>query len=359
MATTLRTALWLVVGIGAAAGLTGALVSRDGSVADAAPHAPADPAWKASHRQTAIIQIGGKGAGGRPVNFCVYTNGNLLVCWSPKTADHKPVADADSRNAVMVFSPDGQRLHAWPLDYMPQAIAVRHGGGIFVGGEGRLARLDASGSVTASADLQSTPPPPADNKVGDLFESFGAARSLPAPESRHSAITGIGATDGDVFVASASPAGNGYTVYRLDPELRNCTSIVSRLSGCCGQMDIAAAGDKLWVAHNARHKVECYDREGKKLASFGKDDATAADGFGGCCEPKNIRITQAGEILTAESGPPVTVKRFTMDGKFLGVVAQPGFSPGCVRTTVDLSPDGRSVYLLNDDARAIHVFAAP
>ena len=123
-------------------------------------------------------------------------------------------------------------------------------------------------------------------------------------------------------------------------------------------MDIAAREGHLWVAHNGRHRVECYDRNGKQLSSFGRADRRAAEGFGGCCEPKNIRLTAQGTLLCAESGPPVTIKRFTAEGKFMDVVANPTYDSGCVRATVDVSPDGRMFYLLNPGEQAIHVFAA-
>jgi sugar lactone lactonase YvrE len=52
----------------------------------------------------------------------------------------------------------------------------------------------------------------------------------------------------------------------------------------------------------------------------------------------------------------VAIKRFTPEGKFLGVVAVPTFETGCVRVTVDISPDGQRFYLLDTGSDAIHVF---
>ncbi len=70
-------------------------------------------------------------------------------------------------------------------------------------------------------------------------------------------------------------------------------------------------------------------------------DRKAADGFGGCCEPKNMRFAPDGSMYLAESGPPVAVKRFTPEGEFLGVVGLPVFKTGCVRVTVEVARDGR------------------
>ena len=114
---------------------------------------------------------------------------------------------------------------------------------------------------------------------------------------------------------------------------------------------------QLWVAENGRHRVTRYDRQGKVLSHFGNRDRKAADGFGGCCEPKNFRLGPGGELYTAESGPPVVVKRFTPEGKLLGVVGLPKFKTGCVRVTVEVSHDGRKVFVLSSGENAIHVLA--
>lgn len=45
------------------------------------------------------------------------------------------------------MSPDGRVVATWPLDFLPQAICRARGGEVIVGGDGRLARLDATGRV--------------------------------------------------------------------------------------------------------------------------------------------------------------------------------------------------------------------
>ncbi len=127
----------------------------------------------------------------------------------------------------------------------------------------------------------------------------------------------------------AQTKGFGYTVWRTDHDFANPKKIVENLAGCCSQMDIQAHGGDLWVAHNSRHKVEHYSREGKKLGSFGKTDRVAADGFGGCCEPKNLRFGTGDVVLCCESGPPTCVKRYTLAGKFIGVSLVAPWNSGC------------------------------
>jgi hypothetical protein len=124
-------------------------------------------------------------------------------------------------------------------------------------------------------------------------------------------------------------------------------------------MDVQAHGDKLFIAHNARHKVEVRDREGTELVKFGTPGKVKASDFGGCCEPKCLRVLPDGDILAAESGPPTCIKRFSSDGKFKEVVAVvPGTDGECVRVTVAASPDGSRYYMLDTTKDAIRVFAA-
>ena len=93
------------------------------------------------------------------------------------------------------------------------------------------------------------------------------------------------------------------------------------------------------------------------MGAFKKGKVKAED-FGGCCEPKNMRALANGDILVAESGPPLCIKRFSASGKFLGVVALVNGRSECLRVTVEMSPDGSSYYLLDTNRDAIRVFKA-
>ena len=171
------------------------------------------------------------------------------------------------------------------------------------------------------------------------------------------AVTGMAVTDRDLFLACKSAKGYGYVVWRTDRNFKSPKKIVENLAGCCGQMDIQANKGELWVAHNGQHKVEHYSRDGKRLSSFGRTDRTNADGFGGCCEPKNLRFAVAGEVFAAESVPPTCVKRFTTTGKFLGVMVMAPWNSGCVRVTTEFRRDLDQFFVLNSGDREIHVFA--
>ena len=181
------------------------------------------------------------------------------------------------------------------------------------------------------------------------------AMQMRAERPYKSGVAGIAVSKNDVFVACPMAKTYGFAVWRVDRDFANAKGIIEGLAGCCGQMDIQAKDGEVWVAHNSRHKVERHDRDGKMLLSFGKTDRQTADGFGGCCEPKNLRFGPKGELYASESGPPVAIKRFSPEGKFLGVVGLPTFESGCVRVTIEVSPDGGKVYILDTGGNAIHV----
>jgi hypothetical protein len=166
--------------------------------------------------------------------------------------------------------------------------------------------------------------------------------------------TGLAVADKDLFVICSGP-GYTYNAWRITPDFDEPKMILSGLRGCCGQMDCQTHDGRLWLAMNSQHKVQCYDRDGKQLSEFGKEDREAADGFGGCCEPKNLRFSQDGKfVYAAQSGPPVCVKRFTLDGVFQDVVCFPICETGCVRVSVDVHES--TFFLMNPDESAIYVF---
>ena len=319
-----------------------------------------DPAWKPAYHEVAVIKVGQPGE--TLNNFCCDTNGNVLACVSGVQGGSP---DKAAKPAVRVYDPDGKLLQTWPLDLEPQAICVEADGHVLVGGGGAITRLDRSGKVLASAKTPAFDAPlPPDDELKEVAKRFGSGtpeERLAAYKkyavSRRQQVTGLASSGDDIFMAGPSLKDFTFVVYRYDRQLKNPTLIIEKLSGCCGQMDIQARDGKLWIAHNARHRVESHDRDGKLLVNFGKNDRKAADGFGGCCEPKNLRALPNGDVLAAESGPPVAVKCFDAAGKFKGVLVAPAFEAGCVRTSVDQSPDGQRLYLLDTGGQSIHVFA--
>ncbi|MCX8157360.1 MAG: hypothetical protein N3J91_13105 [Verrucomicrobiae bacterium] len=329
----------------------------------------ANPAWKPKYKQANVIKVPTKG--GTINNFCLNQQGNLVVCVGPE-ANQGPTE-------LQVISPAGKVLEKIPLKFIPQAICTDAQGCLYVAGIGKVCKLNPQGKILLEMPAPALQVPAAEQekwkeqikeemvrvrkeykemnsgmKEAELDRLMENLSKTLATRRGHAA--GIAVIGEEVFVSAPSPAEFGFMVWRLDAKLSNPARFVGRLSGCCGQMDIQGRGSQLWLAHNGKHKVECYDAQGRLVTQFGKFDRAAADGFGGCCEPKNLTFAPNGDILAAESGPPVVVKRFTPDGKFLGVLAHPTYKNGCVRVSVAMSADEKKLFLLNTGDNTIHVF---
>lgn len=308
-----------------------------------------DPAWKPTCREVDLIQIGDKKKPGTLRNFCLNAEGNILACFG---------------KAIRVYSPKGELLKTMPLEIQPGAICVTKDGSIFAAGDGRVLKLDATGKVLASGvSPVANEPVVITKEIEEMLKQSGRPikeereRMRTSLETRRKDAAGLAATEQDVFMAVGAPSDFSYRVYRFNHALENPKLVVEKLRGCCGQMNIQSHGDNLWIPHNARHQVESRDREGKELSKFGKAGKVKPSDFGGCCEPKCMRVLPNGEVLAAESGPPTCIKRFSATGKFIEVIAAVETKGDCVRVTVEMSPDGTRYYLLDTTRDAIRVFA--
>jgi hypothetical protein len=320
-----------------------------------------DASWNPTCKELSKIQVG-SGRAGTLRNFCLDGEGNVLACVVGGSGGNE--------GSLRVYSPDGKLLRTMKLTIRPGAVCVATDGSIFVAGDGRVLKLDKDGKTLAAADS-----PVANEKVTISKETEEMVQQMAKQthrsvkeeleqmqrtlEQRRADVTGLTVTDQDVFMAVPSATDFSYRVYRLNLALQNPTLVVDKLRGCCSQMDVQSHNGQLWIPHNARHAVETRDRDGKEIAKFGKAGKIKASDFGGCCEPKNLRVLANGDILAAESGPPTCIKRFSSTGKFKEVVAIVNGSKGdCVRVTVAASPDGKRYYMLDTTIDAIRVFVS-
>jgi hypothetical protein len=160
---------------------------------------------------------------------------------------------------------------------------------------------------------------------------------------RASTISGISVTANDVFVVTGEEQGYGFAAWRMDHAFENPVKVLSELRGCCGQMDVQAVGNELFVAENTKHRVGRFDRDGKRIEEFGTTASrTNADGFGGCCNPMNVCFGPEGQILTAESEG--IIRRFSPTGDYLGLVGRVALTGGCKNVAVSATADGERVY---------------
>ncbi|MFA5193403.1 MAG: hypothetical protein WC740_22060 [Verrucomicrobiia bacterium] len=270
-----------------------------------------------THQQTAKIGVSSATKATRLCHFCLNPDGDILAC-------------DESGGVVRVISPTDQLKATWRMPFPPQAIAVRGDGSCIVTGATKVVLVSRDGKELKTADLP---------VAGKYSRSPGAA-----------------AIKDDVFVCSRS--GTSFSVFRFNKDLGDCKEIVSGLRGCCGCQDIGTDGKELYVVENARHHVMRFDREGKKLGEFGRRAPGTLDGYGGCCEPKNICFGPAGSIYTSEASL-YRVKRWSPDGKCTLVALVKSPNVGCVQVAIATNKDGSRVYFLDSPANIIYVLTGP
>lgn len=320
-----------------------------------------------------------------------------------------------SKGEVHVYDTTGQKLRGWKIEFPGQAINCIADGTVLVAGDGKFATFDGEGRVkteakefpfiqTVLSDAEGLKKSAEEQKamelqsyeemVKDMERQFADLKkkdeekltkaekqSLKQQESmartykkmlddarkkkpddysgqivsRLKIINAIAATDKDIFVVCGELKGYGYAVWRMDRNFENPKQVMSSLRGCCGQMDIQCCGDDLIVAQNCEHNVGRYDREGKKLGTFGKRAGrdSSPDGFGGCCNPMNLRADAAGRIYTAESEG--IVRLFGKDGKPEGVLGSVKIGGGCKNVAIGVSKDGNTIFFSDQPASKIHL----
>ena len=205
------------------------------------------------------------------------------------------------------------------------------------------------------------------------FDDFALQFEIPSVDDlvkqltdRLRIINGITVTDRDVFVVTGESSGFGYSVWRMDHSFQESKQVLAELRGCCGQMDVRASGDELFVAENCSHRVGRYSRDGEKIADIGtrsEREAAGGDtppdsedsGFGGCCNPMNLCIGDDGLVYTAESEG--IIRCFTSGGEYRGLIGSAKLSGGCKNVAVAVSADGETVYFCDKPGQRIIVLS--
>jgi DNA-binding beta-propeller fold protein YncE len=262
-------------------------------------------------------------------SFCLDQEDNLLTC------------DEEGR-CIRVVGADNTLRATWPLEFWPQAIACRPDGSVVVAGAGRVALLDAKGQLLASGSLP--------RSTGGVTPVEG--QSSAAQLRYNSAATSVAATAEDIFVCAR--VNTGYTVYRLTPRLDEAVPVIKGLRGCCGQLDMTARDGLLYLAANSEFQVARYDREGKKLGSFGRSGKGPEPCFDGCCEPKNLCFGPDGSLYLAGSGK-CAIGHYTAEGQFIEYVGRVEGITGCVRVTVAVNRDASRIYMLDTEHNTVRV----
>lgn len=365
-----------------------------------------------SHQQIKAISIKGKTNGGSLQTLTVNPEGKVLalVAMPRQSRGSAPI-----RSEIHVLDSDGVKIAVWDIPFHAHSLNCGPDGTVYVAGDAKLARFDSNGKLLGDvnelphiADLLKDKKGLRDRaekqvksqkesfanstkqfkdrlakletkkeedrtksekaqvkQYKEILESFKESEKFYnslTPESvmedltsRLRVINGVAISDKDVFLACGESEGYGYSIWRMDPDLKNPKRILSNIGGCCGQMDIQCCGSDILVAENTRHQFAKYDRYGKEIGRFGKNGKETDPGcFGGCCNPMNVRFTGT-EVYTAESEG--IIKRFTPTGEFLGMLGAVSITGGCKNVAVAANKEGSRVYFCDQPGSKVLILA--
>lgn len=170
-------------------------------------------------------------------------------------------------------------------------------------------------------------------------------QQIEAQVARKLAVASVSAVGETVYVACSSTVGYGYSVWKISDDLKQGEEIVTDLRGCCGQMDVQASDAGIFVAENSRHRVACFDADGKETASWGSS-GEGPDAFSSCCNPMNVAFGTDGTVYTAESNTG-RIKRYGTDGKLQQVIGSVDLVPGCKKVSIGVGASESRVYMLD------------
>jgi len=367
---------------------------------------PSDARLTATHKQVTSIKPTHAGTSVQLHTYCLTKDGDILACVGAMTPE------AAEKAFIQLYSPDGQLKREFAVDFTATAVNVAPNGDVLAAGGGKVARYSADGKqllvkptpnignfeefkkkaeedarkqqeeyaqqmsqelkqttdqlaeLEKVAEADRTPQQKAQisvlNSQKKVYEQqcesmktqaaqFFSVDSVLAGKLR---ITSVASTDQDVYLCCGALSGRGYDVWRTDHSFEGGERVLKGLSGCCGQMDVQTAGDKILVAENTRFRVGLYDRNGKAVSHFGNRDRNSEEGFGSCCNPMNVRCCDGGDILAAESSIG-HLKRFSQDGKLVQLVGKAKIGAGCKHVAVAWDAGRDRYYMMNVDKGTI------
>lgn len=368
------------------------------------PEREADISEKSTHEQVKLIKVTEDKAGFKLNTFCLTGDGDILA--GCNTGSDK---EGNGTGVIRTFDAEGNHLRDWKVPVDPEAINVAPDGTVLVAGDGRLFRYSTTGKLiqeaaaphykdlksnadvvrkevieqlnsrgvnydsaienyeTRVADLKKKKEPTEIDKrrlkaFGRMLKTLKEARDQISEQPKLSeeeidqqvvrmikyktGVSSISSDGNNIFVATRALKGHGYAIWRTDLKFKNAEQIVTGLSGCCGQMDVQADKNGIYVAENSRHRVVCYDTDGKEQLHWGKGDRKGVEGFSSCCNPMNLCFGKNGDVYTAESSSG-RIKRFDSKGKLIDYVGDVKLVPGCKKVSIAVSQDTDRIYMLD------------
>jgi sugar lactone lactonase YvrE len=233
-------------------------------------------------------------------------------------------AAADSH--ISVFDAAGRPKRRWPAAGPVHSVAVANDGTVYAG---EILQIE-------------------------IFDAAGKLLHTWRDEALLGRVTAIGFVQGSVLVADAA----GRAIRRFDPRGRFLNNIgkdnpVNGFLVPNGVLDFAVdAHGIIHVANPGKHRVERYTPGGELLGHIGSFHGTDPAGFGGCCNPTNVAVSER-LYVTEKAGPRAKVYDFS--GELQAVIAADVFDPNCKNMSMAVDHRGR-VYVADTVKLAIFVF---
>jgi sugar lactone lactonase YvrE len=232
---------------------------------------------------------------------------------------------------VRIFAPDGTFARSWGVGPEAACLEPGPGGCVYVGAPGRVEIYTSGGKHTGGM------------AVGEP--------DAPA------AVTAIKRLDNAILVADAKTR----LIYRYELDGsrvgiigdRNKTGSFMLPNGWL-DFDVDSTG-RLYATDTGRHRVTEWLSDGTPDGAFGKFGMQDPANFVGCCNPVNVAVTPAGNVVTAEK-MIARVKVFSPEGELLAYIGPENFHQKC--RNVHLAVDSRGRILTADPLhREIKIFA--
>jgi len=175
------------------------------------------------------------------------------------------------------------------------------------------------------------------NKDGKGIRGFAAGEA-----GQPASVTAIKTFGDEILVADAAAR----RIRRYDGAGKQLSEIGAR--GKTGgfmlpnrSLDIVIdAGGVIRATDSGRHRVSSWDLEGAPLGHFGKFGLINHGDFVGCCNPVNLALTPAGNVVTAEK-VAARVKVYAPDGRLLALIGPEHFNPRCTHLHLAVDSTGR------------------
>ncbi|MBP3956940.1 hypothetical protein J8F10_16840 [Gemmata sp. G18] len=390
--------------------------AADDKPVPATPIVPPNPAEKFETTHKVIASIDVKGEKGHTLQtICLDSKGRVVGLVAPPKPYGAPPKGQTAE--IHLFDADGKPVKNWKVPFHATAVNCGPDGTIYVAGDSKLAKFDADGkqvgetvelphlaAILKDADaLKKKAAVQLEKEKEQMVQAYANAKKSMTEQlkkleekkeedrtktdvrqieqfksiikqydqietqyknrtveqvveemtGRMRVANGMAVSEKDVFVACGD-VGYGYAVWRFTKELKEPKQVLSEIGGCCGQMDIQCHGPDVLVAENTKHQFARYDRDGKKIGSFGKrGEDTDPKCFGGCCNPMNIRANGVGDIYTAESEG--VIKRFGPSGEFIETAGVVKLTGGCKNVAVAVSEDGKKLFFCDLPGSKFHI----